>query len=87
MVECLGSVTGIATVVTAICIVARRLRFPDGPVAIRMRSKIDTISGRCRVLTSDFIASVHFVIAVSLLVFVHIKIRHNHSKYRSMGSS
>lgn len=73
---------GVATVVTPIRLVAGRLRFLNSTMAIRMPSKIHTISGRGRVLAPNIVASVYFIITVSLLILVYIKVRHNHSKYR-----
>ena len=79
--------TGVATKVTPICIVAGRLRFLNCTMAIRMPPKIHPISRRGRVLASNIVTSVYFIIAVSLLILVYIKVRHNHSKYRFINSS
>ena len=82
MKACLSRMTGVATVVTPICLVAGRLRFLNCTMAIRMPPKIHPISRRGRVLASNIVTSVYFIIAVSLLILVYIKVRHNHSKYR-----
>ena len=33
-------------------------------------------------MASNIVTSVYFIIAVSLLILVYIKVRHSHSKYR-----
>lgn len=74
---------GVATVVTTIRLVAGGLRFLNCAMAIGMPSKIHTIGRRGRVLAPNIVTSVYFIIAVSLLILVYIKVRHNHSKYRA----
>jgi hypothetical protein len=82
MTACLSRMTGVTTVVTPICLVAGSLRFLNCTMAIRMPPKIHPISRRGRVLASNIVTSVYFIVAVSLLILVYIKVRHNHSKYR-----